>query len=49
MSVQGVSILALIVIALLAVYVIGWRHGYAAGNHPHRRRTDPPFRNPGPG
>lgn len=33
-------IAALVIVATLAIYVVGWRHGYAAGGQPRRRRTD---------
>lgn len=35
-----ISIVLLSVIALLAMYVIGFRHGFEAGDNPHRRTGD---------
>lgn len=34
------GIATLTIVASLAIYVVGWRHGYAAGEHPRRRRSD---------
>lgn len=35
---MGIATLA--IVASLAIYVVGWRHGYAAGDRPRRRRGD---------
>jgi len=33
-------VLAVYLAALGAAYIIGWRRGHAAGDHPRRRSTD---------
>lgn len=32
--------ITIIAVALVAAYVLGWRHGYAAGDNPRRRSAD---------
>lgn len=34
------GIIILSALALIAVYIVGWRHGFDCADHPHRSKSD---------